>query len=172
MQLTPLGWSATHRVLERSVPHDGQVPSWWSKPCKNCGVTPRRMAAGQRIALYVRCPSMPRRCIWYRFAARERHSGIAAGLHLGGKTPVVLIQNTGLFESGDVLRGNVLNLQMPLLLMVGVSGLPRNGQRARAGGFRRDVHRADSRRLGPSSTTCSTPTTTCRRSPVRLQGKP
>ena len=31
--------------------------------------------------------------------------GIAAGLHLGGKTPVVLIQNTGLFESGDVLVG-------------------------------------------------------------------
>jgi sulfopyruvate decarboxylase TPP-binding subunit len=48
--------------------------------------------------------------------------GIAAGLHLGGKTPVVLIQNTGLFESGDVLRGNILNLQMPLLLMVGYRG--------------------------------------------------
>ncbi len=48
--------------------------------------------------------------------------GIAAGLHLGGKTPVVLIQNTGLFESGDVLRGNILNPQMPLLLMVGYRG--------------------------------------------------
>jgi sulfopyruvate decarboxylase subunit alpha len=48
--------------------------------------------------------------------------GIAAGLHLGGKMPVVLIQNTGLFESGDVLRGNILNMQIPLLLMVGYRG--------------------------------------------------
>jgi sulfopyruvate decarboxylase subunit alpha len=48
--------------------------------------------------------------------------GIAAGLQLGGKTPVVLIQNTGLFESGDVLRGTFLNMQLPLLLMVGYRG--------------------------------------------------
>lgn len=48
--------------------------------------------------------------------------GIAAGLHLGGQTPVVLIQNTGLFESGDVLRGNILNMEIPLLLMVGYRG--------------------------------------------------
>lgn len=48
--------------------------------------------------------------------------GIATGLHLGGKTPVVLIQNTGLFESGDVLRANILNLHIPLLLMVGYRG--------------------------------------------------
>jgi sulfopyruvate decarboxylase subunit alpha len=48
--------------------------------------------------------------------------GIAAGLHLGGKTPVVLIQNTGLFESGDVLRGDILNMELPLLLMVGYRG--------------------------------------------------
>ena len=30
---------------------------------------------------------------------------IAAGLWVGGRTPVVLIQNTGLLESGDALRG-------------------------------------------------------------------
>jgi sulfopyruvate decarboxylase subunit alpha len=48
--------------------------------------------------------------------------GIATGLHLGGKTPVVLIQNTGLFESGDVLRGTFINMQLPLLLMVGYRG--------------------------------------------------
>jgi sulfopyruvate decarboxylase subunit alpha len=48
--------------------------------------------------------------------------GIAAGLHLGGQTPVVLIQNTGLFEAGDVLRGTFINMQLPLLLMVGYRG--------------------------------------------------
>ena len=29
---------------------------------------------------------------------------VAAGLHLGGATPIVMIQCTGLFESGDALR--------------------------------------------------------------------
>lgn len=48
--------------------------------------------------------------------------GIAAGVYLGGGTPAVLIQNTGLFESGDVLRGNILNMAVPLLLIVGYRG--------------------------------------------------
>ena len=29
---------------------------------------------------------------------------IAAGLSIGGKRPIVLIQNTGMFESGDSIR--------------------------------------------------------------------
>lgn len=33
--------------------------------------------------------------------------GVAMGLHLGGQRPLVMIQCTGLFESGDALR-NVL----------------------------------------------------------------
>jgi sulfopyruvate decarboxylase TPP-binding subunit len=47
---------------------------------------------------------------------------VASGLWIGGKTPVVLIQNTGLFESGDVLRGTALGLEMPLLMMIGYRG--------------------------------------------------
>jgi len=30
---------------------------------------------------------------------------VAAGLFVGGKTPIILIQNTGMLESGDSLRG-------------------------------------------------------------------
>lgn len=30
--------------------------------------------------------------------------GIAAGLQLAGKRPFIVIQNTGLFESGDAMR--------------------------------------------------------------------
>lgn len=44
---------------------------------------------------------------------------IAAGLHLGGCRPVVMIQNTGLFESGDALRNTLFDLQMPLYAIVG-----------------------------------------------------
>ncbi len=44
---------------------------------------------------------------------------IAAGLHLGGLRPLVMIQNTGLFESGDAMRNVLFDLRLPLLAMVG-----------------------------------------------------
>lgn len=47
---------------------------------------------------------------------------VAAGLFLGGKSPVVLIQNTGFFESGDSVRGICLDLKLPMLLMIGYRG--------------------------------------------------
>src|SRR3990172_6459160 len=46
----------------------------------------------------------------------------AAGLHVGGKTPVILIQNTGLMESGDSLRGWGLGLNIPVVLWAGSGG--------------------------------------------------
>src|SRR5262245_17648960 len=45
---------------------------------------------------------------------------VAAGLLLGGRRPVVLIQCTGLFEAGDALRNVVYDLHLPLFLVVGV----------------------------------------------------
>jgi sulfopyruvate decarboxylase subunit alpha len=45
---------------------------------------------------------------------------VAAGLLLGGKRPVVVIQCTGLFEAGDALRNFVHDLKLPLFLVVGV----------------------------------------------------
>ncbi len=47
---------------------------------------------------------------------------IAVGLMVGGKQPVCLIQNTGLMESGDSLRGLVIDLKLPMLIMVGYRG--------------------------------------------------
>lgn len=44
---------------------------------------------------------------------------IAAGLHLGGARPVVMIQNTGLFESGDALRNVLFDLRLPLSAVIG-----------------------------------------------------
>ena len=51
----------------------------------------------------------------------------AAGLFVGGKTPIILIQNTGLMESGDSLRGWSLGLNIPVVLMVGYRGWTRHG---------------------------------------------
>ncbi len=52
---------------------------------------------------------------------------IAAGLWVGGKRPVVLIQNTGIFESGDSIRGLGLDINMPLVMLVGYRGWTRHG---------------------------------------------
>jgi len=47
---------------------------------------------------------------------------IAAGLWTGGRKPLVVIQNTGLMEAGDALRGCGLGPRVPLRLMVGWRG--------------------------------------------------
>jgi sulfopyruvate decarboxylase subunit alpha len=44
---------------------------------------------------------------------------IAGGLYLGGATPLVLIQCTGLFESGDALRNIVHDWKLPILGVIG-----------------------------------------------------
>ena len=52
---------------------------------------------------------------------------VAAGLWIGGRKPVVLIQNTGLFESGDSIRGIALEIGIPLVLLIGYRGWTRHG---------------------------------------------
>jgi sulfopyruvate decarboxylase subunit alpha len=44
---------------------------------------------------------------------------IAAGLYLGGQRPLVMIQNTGLFESGDAMRNVLFDLRVPLPAVIG-----------------------------------------------------
>lgn len=44
---------------------------------------------------------------------------IAAGLHLGGARPLVVIQCTGLFESGDSLRNALFDYGIPLFAVIG-----------------------------------------------------
>jgi sulfopyruvate decarboxylase subunit alpha len=44
---------------------------------------------------------------------------IAGGLYLGGATPLVMIQCTGLFESGDALRNVIHEWKLPIYSMVG-----------------------------------------------------
>ena len=45
---------------------------------------------------------------------------VAAGLLLGGKQPIVLMQCTGFFEAGDAFRNFVHDLKLPLFFVVGV----------------------------------------------------
>jgi sulfopyruvate decarboxylase TPP-binding subunit len=45
--------------------------------------------------------------------------GVAAGLRLGGARPIVLIQCTGLFESGDSLRNVLHEWKLPIPAIIG-----------------------------------------------------
>ena len=47
---------------------------------------------------------------------------VAAGLYLGGQHPLVIIQNTGLLEAGDALRGMPYNMGIPLVMLLGYRG--------------------------------------------------
>jgi sulfopyruvate decarboxylase TPP-binding subunit len=44
---------------------------------------------------------------------------VAAGLHLGGAHPVVMIQCTGLFESGDAIRNVLHDWKLPIFSIIG-----------------------------------------------------
>ena len=56
-------------------------------------------------------------------ASREGETfAIALGLSVGGKVPVCLIQNPGMRESGDSIRGMALDAGFPLLMVVGYRG--------------------------------------------------
>jgi sulfopyruvate decarboxylase TPP-binding subunit len=46
----------------------------------------------------------------------------AAGLWMGGQNPLVLIQNTGLLESGDALRGTLTRMRIPVVVLVSYRG--------------------------------------------------
>jgi sulfopyruvate decarboxylase subunit alpha len=47
---------------------------------------------------------------------------MAAGLWMGGRNPLVLIQNTGLLESGDSLRGTLVRMRIPVVCLVTYRG--------------------------------------------------
>jgi sulfopyruvate decarboxylase TPP-binding subunit len=47
---------------------------------------------------------------------------VAAGLWAGGRSPLVVVQNTGLLESGDALRGTAARMGVPLVFVVTYRG--------------------------------------------------
>ncbi|HET7160870.1 MAG TPA: thiamine pyrophosphate-binding protein, partial [Burkholderiales bacterium] len=54
-------------------------------------------------------------------------ASVASGLYAGGAKPLILIQNTGLMESGDSIRGWLMGMDVPVVLMVGLRGWTRHG---------------------------------------------
>ena len=57
-----------------------------------------------------------------RIAREGEAFALAAGLWLAGATPFVVVQYTGLLESGDALRGTASRMGVPLVVLVGYRG--------------------------------------------------
>jgi sulfopyruvate decarboxylase subunit alpha len=60
-----------------------------------------------------------------RFLAVTREGeafALASGLWIGGKNAAVVVQNTGLLESGDGLRGTAQRMRIPLLCLITYRG--------------------------------------------------
>ena len=67
---------------------------------------------------------------------------LAAGLHLGGQTPLVVMQTTGLFESGDALRNVLFDLKLPIYSLIGVRNWLTAGSQDTARAFTEPILRA------------------------------
>ena len=52
---------------------------------------------------------------------------IKLSLIVGGKVPVCVIQNTGMMESGDSIRGMAVDSGFPMVMLVGYRGWTRHG---------------------------------------------
>ncbi|MGA2586840.1 MAG: thiamine pyrophosphate-binding protein [Candidatus Aminicenantales bacterium] len=92
------------------------------KELKACGVTHvvglADNASATLVALLANDDSV-------RFISVTREGeafALASGLWIGGKTAVVVVQNTGFLESGDGLRGTAQRMRIPLVCLITYRG--------------------------------------------------
>jgi sulfopyruvate decarboxylase subunit alpha len=75
-------------------------------------------------ALFARLEGGSGMCL--RTVTREGEAfAVAAGLWMGGARPLVLVQNTGLLESGDSVRGTIVRMRVPVVCVVTYRGYTR-----------------------------------------------
>src|SRR4029077_7124226 len=89
---------------------------------KGCGVTHVVWIPDSELGLWEAAFSADPGLQLVRACREGEAIASAAGLLLGGKRPVAMIQCTGFFEAGDALRNVVHDLKLPLFLVVGVRG--------------------------------------------------
>ena len=99
---------------------------------KACGVTHVVWIPDSELGTWEAALTGPEGLPLVRVCREGEAFAVAAGLLLGGKKPVVVIQCTGLFEAGDALRNILHDLQLPLFFIVGVRSyyLYRDGKTA------------------------------------------
>ncbi len=85
---------------------------------QECGITHVVTVPDSTIGQWE--PAIAARGIALLRVCREGEAwAVAAGLFLGGKQPLVMIQCTGLFESGDALRNVLHDWKLPIPSIIG-----------------------------------------------------
>jgi sulfopyruvate decarboxylase TPP-binding subunit len=87
---------------------------------KRCGITHVVWIPDTEIGAWEASLSTAADLTLIRVCREGEAFAVAAGLHLGGKKPIVLLQCTGLFEAGDALRNVLFDMKLPLFFVVGV----------------------------------------------------
>lgn len=99
------------------------------------------VANGQTLALVSSFANDPE-CRVIRACREGEAVAIASGLILGGTDAIVSMECTGLFESGESLRGLAVVMEIPMLLLIGYFGPREPGWEAKyegLGGMLRNV---------------------------------
>lgn len=89
---------------------------------KKCGVTHIVWLLGSELRFMYEAMISQKEITLVPFCREGEGVAIAAGLILGGKKPVMLYQNAGLYEAGDSLRLVSFELHLPLLMLIGYRG--------------------------------------------------
>jgi len=89
---------------------------------KKCGVTHIVWLLGSELRFMYEAMISQKEITLVPFCREGEGVAIAAGLILGGKKPVVLYQNAGLYEAGDSIRLVSFELHLPLLMLIGYRG--------------------------------------------------
>jgi sulfopyruvate decarboxylase subunit alpha len=99
---------------------------------KSCGITHVIWIPDSELGVWEQALTGPEGLPLIRVCREGEAFAVAAGLHMGGRKPVVIIQCTGLFEAGDALRNVLHDMHVPLFLIVGVRSyyLHREGKTA------------------------------------------
>jgi sulfopyruvate decarboxylase subunit alpha len=87
---------------------------------KECGITHVIWIPDSELGTWEPALNAEREIQLIRVCREGEAIAVAAGLLIGGKRPMVMIQCTGLFEAGDALRNVVHDMQLPLFFLVGV----------------------------------------------------
>jgi sulfopyruvate decarboxylase TPP-binding subunit len=87
---------------------------------KDCGVTHVAWIPDSELGAWEPAFCASRDIQLIRVCREGEAIAVAAGLLLGGRRPVVVIQCTGLFEAGDALRNVVHDMKLPLFLIIGL----------------------------------------------------
>jgi sulfopyruvate decarboxylase TPP-binding subunit len=106
----------SRNLLERRMDYPGEQVA---QMLAELGITHVVWLPDSAVGPWEQALDRPGRLQLVRVCREGEAWAIAAGLYLGGRRPIVIIQNTGLFESGDALRNALFDLKLPLVAIVG-----------------------------------------------------